>query len=62
MIRYVMFYIMDIYLKFTTFVKKQPHQGVELWSPGLLDQCSNHWANEAHMPAAKKKVQVVLKK
>ena len=25
----------------------EPHQRFELWTPGLQDQCSNHWANEA---------------
>ena len=30
------------------FPKKiQPHQRFELWTPGLLDQWSNPWANEA---------------
>ena len=25
----------------------QPRERFELWTPGLRDQCSNHWANEA---------------
>ena len=26
----------------------QPRERFELSTPGLRDQCSNHWANEAH--------------
>ena len=42
---------------FTDYIRKkinrlnrvviQPHQRFELWTPGLRDQCSNPWGNEA---------------
>ena len=31
------------------FLPGQPPERIELSTPGLQDQCSNHWAMEAHM-------------